>query len=203
MFESLMTDRVSIRTSDGKMYTDVAASVQTGMIFTQRTDIPIRPGDQITRRTPAGIEEVFLVEDPGLHGAFHGMPAAYQMRVRRADALRPSRGSGAVIYNVTGANARFNINSVDSSTNVVNEAPAELFRALREAIQSNIQSQAERDELLAKAVDLEQETGKPGFSQRYAQFMALAAHHMEALGPFIPALTQLLTGWVKSNLTGS
>jgi hypothetical protein len=197
IFDSLMTDRVTIRTSDGKTYMDVAASVQTGMIFTQRTDIPIRPGDQITRRTPAGIEEVFVVEDPGLHGGLEGMPATYQMRVRRADAVRASGRSGAVIYNITGPNARFNINSVDSSTNVVNQAPAELFQALRDAIQSKIQSDAERDELLAKATDLERETGKPGFSQRYAQFMALAAHHMEALGPFIPALTQLLTGWVK------
>jgi hypothetical protein len=27
--------------------------------------------------------------------------------------------------------------------------------------------------------------------------MALAANHMEVLAPFIPALTQMLSGWLK------
>jgi hypothetical protein len=42
--------------------------------------------------------------------------------------------------------------------------------------------------------ELEQETGRQGFARKYAEFMALAADHMEVLGPFIPALTQLLIG---------
>lgn len=198
-FDDLMTDRVSIRTRDGKTYADVPASVTRGKIFTQRTDIPIQPGDEVIRRTPAGIEEVFVVEDPGLQGGFKGIiPAAYEMRVRRADAPRSSRPASTVIYNVTGPNSRFNINSVDSSTNVVNQAPTELFQALREAIQS-IVSVSERERLLARAVDLENEIGKPGYAQRYAQFMELAAHHVEALGPFLPALTQLLAGWLQGN----
>lgn len=197
MFDDLMTDRVTIRTKGGETFADVPASVQTGKIFTQRTDIPIQPGDEVIRRTPAGLDEVFVVEDPGFYGAFHGLPATYQMRVRRGDAPRSSARTDTVIYNVTGPNARFNINSVDSSTNVVNEAPAELFQALRDAIHSRIPVVRERDEILATTVELEREIGKPRFAQRYAQFMALAANHMEALGPFIPALTQLLTGWLK------
>jgi hypothetical protein len=196
MFEDLFTDVVTIRTRDGKEYPGVQASVQGSKVITERTDIPVRPGDEVARQTPAGIEEVFVVEDPGLQMGFEDLPSTYEMRVRRADAPARSRG-GTVIYNLTGPNARFNINSVDSSTNVVSQAPRELFEALRLAIRSQIPAGQDQQNLLATAVELEQETGKPTFAQRYAQFMALAANHMEVLAPFIPALTQMLSGWLK------
>lgn len=85
MFSDLMNDRVIVKTVEGRIYTDVAASVQRNRIFTQRTDIPIRPGDLIIRRTPAGVEEIFIVEDPGYHSGKEDLPATYQMWVRRAD----------------------------------------------------------------------------------------------------------------------
>ena len=195
MLEDLFTDIVTVRTKDGKTYAGVQASVQDGKVFTERADIPIRPGDEVVRRTPAGIDEVFVVVDPGLHMGFEDIPSTYQMRVRLADAPA-SRGS-TVIYNLTGPNSRFNINSVDSSTNVISQAPSELFEALRVAIQSRIPAGKAQQDLLDTAADLEQETGKPGFAQRYSHFMALAANHMEVLAPFIPALTQMLSGWLK------
>jgi len=197
MLKDLLRDTVTIRTKDGTTYPDVRASVQRGQIITQRSDIPIQPGDEVVRRLPSGIDEVFVVDDPGFQAGLHGIPAFYQLRVHRADAPARSSNVGTVIYNLTGPNARFNINSVDSSTNVVNQAPPELFEALRVAIQSRIPAGQEQQDLLATAADLEQETGKPGFAQRYAQFMALAANHMEVLAPFIPALTQMLSGWLK------
>lgn len=193
MFDDLMTDRVTIRTQDGKTFTDVKASVQKGQIICFRTDIPLRPGDHVVRTTPAGVDEVFVVEDPGLHQGLAGIPASYQMRVRRTDALPAQRG-GRIIYNITGPNARFNVNSVDASTNIVNQAPAELFDALRAAIQTGVAAAAERDDLLKRAEALQANLGQKSFGQKYAEFMALAASHMETIGPFIPALTQLLMG---------
>jgi hypothetical protein len=89
------------------------------------------------------------------------------------------------------------MNSVDSSTNVVSQTPAELFDAIRCAIQTSVPAGKERQDLLAATAGLEQESGKPTFGQRYAQFMAIAANHMEVLMPFIPALTQMLPGWLK------
>jgi hypothetical protein len=192
MFERLMRDRVTIRTRSGTTYTDLAASVQRGKIFTQRTDIPIQPGDEVIRRTPAGVEEVFIVEDPGFHSGMGGIPDSYQMTVRRADAS--PRLAGTIIYSVSGPNARFNINSVDSSTNIINQAPPELFQVLRDAIQRKLGTSPDREQLLARVNELEQETGRQGFARKYAEFIALAANYMGVLGPFIPALTQLLIG---------
>lgn len=190
MSESLMRDRVTIRTRSGAIYTDVAAAVQRGKIFTQRTDIPIQPGDEVIRQTPAGVEEVFVVEDPGFHSGMGGIPNMYQMTVHRADAS--PRPAGTIIYNVSGWNNRFNINSVDSSTNVVNQAPPELFQALRNAIQAKLETSPDGEQLLARVNELEQAKGGQSFARKYAEFMELAANHMEVLGPFIPALTQFL-----------
>jgi len=51
----------------------------------------------------------------------------------------------------------------------------------------------EQQDLLARTMELEQETSKTGFAKKYAEFMALAADHITVIGPFIPALTQMIT----------
>jgi hypothetical protein len=83
MFNDLLTDRITVKTTDGKIFTDVAASVQGNKVFTERTDIPLRSGDQICRVTPAGVDEVFVIEDPGFHSGGGDLPDTYQMRVQR------------------------------------------------------------------------------------------------------------------------
>jgi hypothetical protein len=88
MFSELMTDRVTVKTGDGKTFTNVAASVQGNKVFTDRTDIPLRPGDQISRTTPAGVEERFIVEDLGFHRGDGDLPDTYQSRCAPT---RPSR----------------------------------------------------------------------------------------------------------------
>jgi hypothetical protein len=97
-----------------------------------------------------------------------------------------------VVYNVTGPNARLNFGSVDSSTNVVNVAPAELFTQLRLTIEEKVQAEQERDELLARLADLQSAQGTPTYLDRYQGFIAAAANHMTILAPFLPALTQLM-----------
>jgi hypothetical protein len=104
-------------------------------------------------------------------------------------------GPGApqtTIYNVTGMNARFNMNSVDASTNIVDQAPPELFDALRQALNGSVPS-PDREELIRLSRDLEADVGKGTFREHYVRFMGLAAMHIEVVTPFLPALTQLLT----------
>jgi hypothetical protein len=97
-----------------------------------------------------------------------------------------------VVYKVTGPNARLNIGSVDSSTNVVNVAPTELFTQLRLIIEEKVQAEQEREELLARLADLQSTQGTPTYLDRYQRFIAAAANHMTILAPFLPALTQLM-----------
>src|SRR4051794_14989869 len=112
MFEDLLRDVVTIRTKDGKIFADVQCSVQRSKIVTLRTEIPVQPGDEVIRRTPAGLDEVFVVDDPGFHSGLDDIPDSYQMRVHRADSPSHFSRGNTVIYNLTGPNARFNINSV-------------------------------------------------------------------------------------------
>jgi hypothetical protein len=80
----LMRDKITIKTANGETYSDVDALVQSHKIMTLRIDIPIRQGDQIIRLTPAGVEEIFIVEYPIFYNKFGGIPANYQLRVGRA-----------------------------------------------------------------------------------------------------------------------
>ena len=91
MFKDLMNDRVTIRTADGRTYQDVPASVQRNRIYTERADIPIQPGDEVVRQTAAGIEEVFVVNDPGFRRGMADFPDTYQMHVHRADPAQRKR----------------------------------------------------------------------------------------------------------------
>lgn len=192
MFDDMMRDRITVRTKDGKEYSNVAASVQHNKIITLRTDIPIGPGDEIIRPIPAGLDEIFIVEDPGFLKGSPPIPDSYQMRVRRGE--RNAMASQMVIYNITGANARFNINSIDTSTNIINQAPSEMFKALRDAIRWGITNSEEREKLIAQTVAMQQEVGRVGFAKSYAHFIELAANHMQIMAPFLPALSQLLIG---------
>jgi hypothetical protein len=132
-----------------------------------------------------------MVLDRGFHGTWQGLTAHYQIELRKETAI-PRQRSQSIVYNVTGANARLNIGSVDSSTNVVNVAPAELFTQLRRTIEEGVLVEQERNELLARLADLQSTQGTPSYLERYQSFIAAAANHITILAPFLPALTQFI-----------
>lgn len=192
--QAMCNDRITIHTQDGREFPDVRAVVDKGTIIHFDTQIPITVGDHVTRRMPAGVLERWVVEDPGLMQSDED--SFYNMTVRRTDAL-PQVSSVAqttTIYNITGPNARFNNNSNDSSVNIVNQTAAELFKALTETLEKALVKSPDRTELIRLAGAMEASVATPGFAQRYAEFMSLAAKHVEIVKPFLPALLQLLTG---------
>lgn len=81
-----LNDRINIHTADGKNFYDVMASVQRKEIILEAQGIPIRPGDEVTRTTSAGVEEKFIIIDPGFQKGNDPIPDLYHMVVRRADA---------------------------------------------------------------------------------------------------------------------
>jgi hypothetical protein len=189
--KKMCNEKITIRTQDGREFRDVPAVVDlaTGTIIHFDTQIPVRVGDTVLRTTPAGAD-TFIVEDPGFQPGHGSIEPSYVMKVRRADAA--VKAPGGTVYNVTGANARFNINSTDSSVNVVNQVPSELFDTLRQALEKAVPS-PDREELVRLSRELESNVGKKTFQERYVAFMQLAATHVDVVTPFLPALTQLLT----------
>ena len=103
--------------------------------------------------------------------------------------------SQTVVYNLIGENPRVNIASHDHSSNVaVNITSEGLFEQIRQTISEQVQEEAERQALLERVAELERDKGKPSFAEKYTQFVALAANHMQLLAPFLPALAQLSGG---------
>lgn len=95
-----------------------------------------------------------------------------------------------ITYNLTGANARVNINSRDYSINVANAKV--IFDQVREAAQK-IDDQKLKDEILASVQGMESVVGKPAeYLPQYSKFMSLVANHVSVFANLIPALTQFL-----------
>ena len=196
IFQSLMNDRVTLVKKDGKRFEDLPALVQSDLILTDNPEIPIEDGDQFERQLPSGIVDVYTVVDSGFQQRLHSMPAHYQSKVRKNTAVSPPRrrpsAGPQVVYNLIGSNARVNIQSSDSSTNVVSVESAVLFDKLREAIQKYSLDSTVVQQLIKNVNAMESAVGTTTFGERYKEFVAVAADHMTLVAPFLPALKQLL-----------
>jgi hypothetical protein len=191
-FNSLMRDKVTLIKKSGNRVENIRASVQRDKIFTNDPAIPIEDGDVFERTLPNGIVERYDILDARFVSGTGGIPSHYQSAVQKQTRIDPLAQPSQIIYNVTGPNPRVNIQSIDSSTNVVEVEPAELFGRIRAAIDQGIQDGELLKKLQEKVTELEKTQGTHSFAARYKEFIALAANHMTLLAPFIPALLQMM-----------
>jgi len=191
-FDSLMRDKVTLIKKDGKRFENIRASVQRGKIYTNDPAIPIEDGDVFERTLPNGIVEPYDILDAGFMQGPEGSRSHYQSVVRKQTKIDPLAQPSQTIYYLIGPNPRVNIQSIDSSANLVGVEPTQLFGRIREAIGESVQDVELLKKLQEKVTDLEKAQGTTGFMARYQEFMALAANHMTLLAPFIPALSQML-----------
>jgi hypothetical protein len=96
-------------------------------------------------------------------------------------------------FYIHGHNPRVNMNSTDNSVNITSVSGDQLFIRLRETARS-IDNETDRENILAQLEGLEKTQGSTGFSRAYQSFVASAAQYMTIFGPFIPVLTQMLSG---------
>jgi hypothetical protein len=103
----------------------------------------------------------------------------------------------SITYNVTGANARVNVNSTDSSINVASDANAELFRQMLVAIRESTADNEARAKLERATQSMQSNIGTASFGEAYRSFMSVLADHMQVFGPivapYLPALARLAT----------
>ncbi len=112
---------------------------------------------------------------------------ALAMRLGSVDSEVPAQETN---IHVSGNNPRFNLNSIDNSTNVVQDS-AEVFQTLRDLIQNGI-PEGPRERVLNAAIEMEQAHGKPTFREKYLAFMSVASDHIGVLTPILIGLGQLL-----------
>jgi hypothetical protein len=122
--------------------------------------------------------------------------APVQVRVAEGIGMADHRTQrGTTVYNVTGANSRVNINSTDSSTNVVNIDARQLFQEMRRAVDGAGLERENAETLRGRIDEMEAAMAdRNTFGQKYVAFVQVAANHMELFAPFLPALGQVLTG---------
>lgn len=103
-----------------------------------------------------------------------------------------NRMNQPIIYNVQGDNARVNVHSQDNSVNVTKSTG--VFTDLRTTIGRDIADKDQKQKLLGAVGEMEKSAGqKATFLKKYSEFVELAANHMTILGPYLPALTKLLS----------
>ena len=196
IFGEFLNDRVTLVKKDGQRFENLSASVQPGLIFTDNPKIPIEDGDQFERQLPSGIVDVFTVVDSGFQQGLHSIPAHYQSKVRKNTAESPRSPRPAaepqVVYNLIGPNARVNIQSSDSSTNVVSVESAVLFDDLRKTIRESSLDSTVEQQLIQNVEAMQSAVGTKKFAEHYGEFIAAAADHMTLVAPFLPALAQML-----------
>lgn len=119
-FESMMQDTLDLLKQDGTRKSGIKGSVQKGKIITFDSSVLIEPNDLLIRRATNGAEETYEVLDPVFHEKFGSIPASYQIEVRKLGVPEAKQHVQSITFNVTGAGARVNSNSVDNSTNTIN-----------------------------------------------------------------------------------
>jgi hypothetical protein len=193
MFKRFLTDIVNIHKEDGRKFNKIKACVQTNVILIDDVSIPIEIGDMIARQLPSGVEEVYVVDDPGYQAGLGPVKAHYQIKAHRKGSEKSQSAAKTITYNISGNHTKVNINSQDFSTNITNAAPEAIFTELRNLLEKNISDEKERLALLNGAGELQKSIGSKTFAEKYKQFIMLAANHMTLIAPFIPALTQYLS----------
>jgi len=190
MLKNHLKDTVALEKRDGQRVEKIRAAVTGKKIIIDNGDLPIEEGDVLERILPNGLVERYTVLDRGYFAAFGSQPPHYQVQVEKQTSIQRKSG-GTTIYNVTGPNARVNVESTDASTNVVTIAPSQLFEQLRSIIEQKVRAESERDDLLRLVEELAQAKTATSYLGAYQGFIASAANHMTVLAPFLPALAQL------------
>lgn len=190
MLRDFMKDKLTLVKQDGQRIENVGAAVTPGKIIIDNGKLPVEEGDTLERLLPNGLVEQYTVLDRGYFAEFHGQPAHYQIEVQKESGI-PRRSNNQTIYNVTGPNARVNVQSTDTSTNVVNVAAPQLFEQLAISIREGVQAEKECERLLERVKDLESAHNGSDFLMAYQRLIAAAADHMTVLAPFLGALAQL------------
>lgn len=97
-----------------------------------------------------------------------------------------------ITYNVSGTNTRVNIDSVDSSVNIVNTEATQFFSELRNLL-DKVENTDERERIARSINSMEATAGTKDFITNYQQFMSFISNHITVFSPLLPALAKLLS----------
>ena len=187
------TDTISLVKPDGTVIEGIKANVQPKIIFIHDEKLPLEEGDKIYRRLPNGLVETYVVLDRGYYSSFGSISGHYQAKVRKDVSINEDKYQSIInVYNANGPNSRININSTDNSSNFNNDSNL-LFDEIKKVLESITDIEVQKRSLLLLE-ELRNTQNTTGFLNIYKNFVSVLADHISVISPFIPALTQLITG---------
>lgn len=190
-FASFPHSDLQVVAPDGTVRSTARGIFSGKQVSVFETALQVFAGDEIRRTLPNGTEEAFEVLDPKFFDEFHGIPANFQIDVRRKGTFEAGKGGHYSIH-LSGQNARVNIHSTDNSSNIV--GGGDLFGNLAAAVQTGVAEEDRRLAIIQAIAVMKEQEGKTGFKQAYRDFMGLAADHLGVILPFLPALAGMLPG---------
>ncbi len=155
-FDESLTDTVTLIKPNGKKYEDIKASVQTKKIFINDATLPIEEGDIIERVLPNKLVENYEVVDRGYNEEWEGIPAHYQIDVRKQTNIEVNRPT---IFNNT-FNPTLNINQHQVQNMSISVT---IYNEIINKIDDSALQQLQKDELkaLIKEIETEAKKAKP------------------------------------------
>ena len=113
-------------------------------------------------------------------------------KIENGEPLMVSTGKGDTHISISNVSGKVNFKSTDNSTNYLFGDTEILFSDMHKSIESSGIDADEIKVLLEKLSEMQQSVKTNNFSDKYKEFMQLAATHISIIAPFIPALTNLL-----------
>lgn len=188
---SLSKDIITIVKTNGEIFDDIKANVQTKMIFIHDEKLPLEENDTIYRKLPSGLVEKYIVIDRGYFSGIGSIRGHYEAKVRKEGSINEEKYKSITnIYNVNGPSSKININSTDNSKNYFNDNDS-LFEDLKHVLAGIVEENIKEKsfQILEK---LNNSKNTPSYLTNYQNFISLLADHMTVIAPFIPALSKLL-----------
>jgi|SRR5579864_2606428 len=187
-------DMITIENAGGLSVPAVRAQFsRPGEVLLYGDQIVVSEGDILVRKHDNGAVERYNVLNVEYQKAVKDLPAITSLMVeKQGSKFSPHSRAVQNIYTVSGPNARVNVQAQDSSVNIVNVPSGELFANLTAAIDKDIKDITLKKSLLASVSDMQSAQGGTGFTEKFQNFMALAANCITTVSPFLPALSQFL-----------
>jgi hypothetical protein len=182
-------DRIALIKSNGMKIPEIAAFVQSEIIFINDASLPIEEGDEIERILPNGLIEIYVVKD---RGYFAKPSPHYQVKAIKKTSLSVERVAPSTIIHQHGENPRVNINSTDLSSNIINKVDLNTFEEIKQVLTDQISDNEKRTVYLQSLEELKESVGKKSYIDKYKQFIEITANHMGLISPFIPYLTSMI-----------
>ena len=190
-FNELVNDEAKILDENGETLVDALPCIfEDSHIITFQVMVKYKNGQTILRKLPNGLFEQYVITKVSFKKGLMGhIPDSFELHFQ--DTGREPAEVKTIVNNISGQNARVNINSTDNSKNQYNIGTEDVFEKLPKLLKE-IQNLSDRKELQRLTIEMQKSQGTPSFLNSYKEFMSLAANHVSILAPVLPVLAAFL-----------